>query len=341
MRRLAHDVLSVASAPESARSQAVARYTFQNILGQSRAIRSAVNLAQTAARNDLPVVLSGESGTGKELFAQAIHSAGSRRGGPFIAVNCGSIPAALCEAELFGYEAGAFTDACRAGRQGKFEHASGGTIFLDEVSELPPPAQTALLRVLQEHEVVRLGGSTPRPIDIRVLAATNRPLEHEIRAGGFRSDLYYRLNVLTIAIPPLRERREDVAVLAREFLAIAEAEVGRSGLTFSEQALAALGAHAWPGNVRELCNVVLRSAATAPGNLIELRDLVLESELGLRVTETVGERRVITLAGDSVQRESLLSALEASSWNISRAAESLSVSRQTLYRWLRKHDITR
>ena len=223
------------------RAQPSARYEFSRILGRSPPIQRAIELAKTAARNSLPVVLYGESGTGKELFAQAIHSASDRRGERFVAVNCGSIPAQLVEAELFGYESGTFTGARRDGNPGRFEDADGGTLFLDEVSELPLQAQTALLRVLQEREVVRLGGSMPRSVDVRVIAATNKPLEEEIRAKRFRRDLFYRLNVFFISVPPLRERGdEDLALLAEVFVKEAEMEVQRSGLTLSLAALAAL-----------------------------------------------------------------------------------------------------
>src|SRR5512144_1143942 len=249
------------SARAAARPHRSARYDFSWILGRSPALLRAVELARTAARNTLPVVLYGESGTGKELFAQAIHSASERRGGRFVAVNCGSIPAQLVEAELFGYESGTFTGARREGNAGKFEDADGGTLFLDEVSELPLQAQTALLRVLQEKEVVRLGGSTPRRVDVRVIAASNKPLEEEIRSKRFRRDLFYRLNVFFIAVPPLRERGvEDLALLARVFLEEAAREVQRPGLTLAPAALAALHGHPWPGNVRELKNVLLRAA---------------------------------------------------------------------------------
>jgi transcriptional regulator of acetoin/glycerol metabolism len=326
------------------------RYGFDDVLGESESIRHAVALARLAAKNDLPVVLVGESGTGKELFAQAIHAASSRGDGPFIAVNCGCIPAALLEAELFGYEAGTFTGGRKEGNAGKFEEACGGTLFLDEVSELSAQAQTALLRVLQEREVVRLGGSSPRRVDIRVVAASNKPLVEEIRAGRFRSDLYFRLNVLSIAVPPLRERRSDVAFLARALLRCAQAEVGRTELSFSDEALEALSAYDWPGNVRELRNVVLRSAATAPGTVIGVADLPDE----VKGTEEAAPRAPVVAAGRPAapcpppaaaapdpDREALLRTLEASSWNVARAAQTLQVSRMTLYRWLRKYGIER
>jgi transcriptional regulator of acetoin/glycerol metabolism len=317
-----------------------ARYDFTGILGASDSLRRAIELARVATRNALAVVLLGESGTGKELFAHAIHAGSDRRDGPFVAVNCGSIPSQLMEAELFGYEAGTFTGGRREGNPGRFEDADGGTLFLDEVSELSGPAQTALLRVLQEKEVVRLGGSSPRRVDARLVAATNKPLEEEIRARRFRRDLYYRLNVLTIAVPPLRERSEDIPLLAQTFLAEAEIEVGRRGLALTADAMAALGAHGWPGNVRELRNVILRAAATAPRAEIGPNDLLFEAG----ITES---RQVVT-AGPTLrgavlesEREALLAALEASAWNFARAAQQLGISRMTLYRRLSKCGISR
>ncbi|HEY6002324.1 MAG TPA: sigma 54-interacting transcriptional regulator, partial [Anaeromyxobacter sp.] len=316
----------------------VARYAFEQILGRSEAIGGAIAIARMAARNELPVVLRGESGTGKELFAQAIHSDSSRAGGPFVAVNCGCIPAALLEAELFGYEPGTFTGGRRDGNAGKFEKAAEGTIFLDEVTELPTQAQAALLRVLQEREVVRLGGSSPRRIDTRVIAASNASLADAVRTGRFRADLYYRLNVLPIAIPPLRERREDVALLARAFLKEAEAEVGRSGLSFSDDAVASLEAYPWPGNIRELRNIVLRSAATAATSVIAPADLPPE----VRGARAAGRGPSPGRSeGGELDREALIAALQACEWNVARTAHDLNVSRMTLYRWLRKFQIAR
>jgi transcriptional regulator with PAS, ATPase and Fis domain len=326
-------------------SAPAARYALGQILGASRAVASALELARTAARNDLPVVVEGESGTGKELFAQAIHALSARAGGPFVAVNCGCIPETLVEAELFGYEPGTFTGGRREGNVGKFEKASRGTIFLDEVGELPAQAQAALLRVLQEREVVRLGGCAPRRIDIRVIAATNRSLAQDVRAGRFRADLYFRLAVLPITIPPLRDRREDVALLARAFLSEAEVELGRTGLALAEPALAALEAYAWPGNVRELRNVVLRTAATATASLIELADLPEELRVAGHAPASVAAPappfRTHGGGDSALDREALLAALDASGWNVARTAQALHVSRMTLYRWLTKHQIAR
>jgi transcriptional regulator of acetoin/glycerol metabolism len=321
------------------------RYDLGRILGGSAPVLRAIELARKAARNELPVIVTGESGTGKELFAQAIHAASGRQGGPFVAVNCGAIPAQLVESELFGYEAGTFTGARHEGSAGRFEDADGGTLFLDEVSELPLQAQTALLRVLQEKEVVRLGGSAPRPVDVRIIAATNKPLDEEIREKRFRRDLHYRLNVLSICVPPLRERGEDVELLAQVFLAEAEGEVGRRGLTLTDDALAALRAHPWPGNVRELRNVLLRAAAVAPREEIAAADLLLDpAEPAAPAAEpTAPSARSATLreAVLESEREALLAALGACDWNYARAAQRLGVSRMTFYRRLERCGISR
>jgi sigma-54 dependent transcriptional regulator, acetoin dehydrogenase operon transcriptional activator AcoR len=324
------------------------RYDFDKILGRSEAVGAALKLAHVAASNELPVVLFGESGTGKELFAQAIHAASARASGPFVAVNCGCIPASLVESELFGYEPGTFTGGRKEGKAGKFEEAGQGTLFLDEVNELPAQAQTALLRVLQEREVVRLGSSSPRRVDIRVIAASNRSLPEEIRAGRFRSDLYFRLNVLAISIPPLKDRVADVAPLAGTFLAEAAEQLARPGLELSTSAIRLLEAYAWPGNVRELRNVVLRAAATAKGLVIQPADLPAELRAGEPAPPPVAEARDAARAQPAfeppsagAEREELVQALKGTSWNIARTASLLRVSRMTLYRRLRRLGIVR
>jgi transcriptional regulator of acetoin/glycerol metabolism len=336
-----------------------ARYDFGRILGHSEALRKALDLARTAASNSLPVVLGGESGTGKELFAHAIHCGSLRSGAPFVVVHCGAIPAQLVEAELFGYEPGTFTGGRSTGNPGRFEDADGGTLFLDEVSELAPPAQAALLRVLQEKEVVRLGGSAPRQVDVRIVAASNKPLDEEIRKGRFRRDLYYRLNVLPIAVPPLRHRTEDIGFLAEAFLEEAEQAVGRSGLSLSAAAVAALRAHPWPGNVRELRNVILRASATCSHQEILPEDITLEaapvegSDLQPEPVSLALAPRVpappapspaspkLRDAVDGSERQALLAALEQCGWNFVRTAEQLGISRMTLYRHLARLGIAR
>jgi propionate catabolism operon transcriptional regulator len=275
-----------------------------------------------------------------------------------VAVNCGSIPAQLVEAELFGYEAGAFTGARRDGNAGRFEDADGGTLFLDEVSELPFPAQTALLRLLQEKEVVRLGGSTPRPVNVRVVAATNKPLDQEVRAGRFRNDLYYRLAVLSISVPPLRDRGEDIAALAKVFLAEAEADVGRRNLWMADDAVRALQGHAWPGNVRELKNVILRAAATAPLEQLTAADLVFPASAPPRTPASAPaapeggaiaevspmdglQDPKLHRAVPRLEREALVEVIAACGWNLTRTARQLGISRMTLYRWVNKYGLSR
>ncbi len=315
------------------------RWSFEEILLESASLRVPLEMARVAARNALPVVLFGESGTGKELFAQSIHRASSRAAGPLVAVDCGSIPATLLEAELFGYEAGSFTGARKDGNPGKFEAADGGTLFLDEVSELSPQGQVALLRVLQEREVVRLGGSRGRKVDVRVVAATNKDLKLEVAARRFRQDLFFRLDVISIAIPPLRQRAEDVPMLAQAFLEQAEAEVGRSGLRLSDEAIAALQAYPWPGNVRQLRNVILRVAATAPG--LE----VLASDLPPDVRHPPAAPPPVSLRSaapdESQERLALASELARQGWNVVKTAAELGVSRMTLYRRMQRYGLER
>ncbi len=341
-------ILRVGSPPSGARvpgasEQPPARHELCRIQGESAPLRRALELARTAARNELPVVLCGESGTGKALLARAIHSAGSRRGCPFVSVNCAAIPAQVVEVELFGYDPGTFTGARTEGSPGRLEDAHGGTLFLDEVSELPAPAQAALLRVLQDREIFRIGGSAPRPLDVRVVAASSKPLDAEIGAGRFRRDLYYRLAVLSIAVPPLRDRGDDVALLAQAFLLEAENELGRAGLALGSDALDALRAHGWPGNVRELKNVVLRAAATAAGPQIAARDLRLDGVVTPDRSPASARASSATLRTSMLEseRDALLAALDAASWNVARAAEQLGVSRMTLYRRLQRHGISR
>jgi len=339
---------SAPAAPSaSARQKPVARYAFGNLAGRSDRLRGAITLAEGAAHNDLPVVLQGESGTGKELFAHGIHAASDRAAAPFVAVNCGAIPAPLVEAELFGYEPGTFTGGQKEGRAGKLEEAHGGTLFLDEVTELPLPAQTALLRVLQEGEVTRLGGSRPRRVDVRIVAATNRDLAAEVASGRFRQDLFFRLSVLHLDVPPLRDRVGDVSFLATVFLEEAARRVGRSGLSLSPAALEKLEGHRWPGNVRELKNSIMRAAAVAVTEVIgpdDLRLVDLRPPSAAPAAPPLPSPSSSEVPGDPESgpgKEELVAALEACGWNIARTATTLGVSRMTLYRRLRRFGITR
>ncbi|HHY33219.1 MAG TPA: sigma 54-interacting transcriptional regulator [Firmicutes bacterium] len=251
---------------------AQARFTFDDIVGESPSLQEAVRLAKAASRTDSRVLLCGESGTGKDLFAQAIHNASARKDGPFVAINCGAVPTELIESELFGYEEGAFTGARRGGKPGKFELAEGGTLFLDEVESMPLEMQVKLLRALADDQVMRIGGTEMIPINVRIIGATNRNLADEVRAGRFREDLYYRLNVVNVSIPPLRQRREDIPLLVRHFLdrhgfGASCGPHARGGtdpkFAISPDALEALKKYEFPGNVRELQNVLERAAIAA------------------------------------------------------------------------------
>ncbi|MFS2218539.1 sigma 54-interacting transcriptional regulator [Telluria sp. Tellsp104] len=282
------------------------------------------------ARVDAPVLIWGESGSGKELTAQAIHAQSARARGPFVPVNCGAMPPNLIQSELFGYERGAFTGAARA-RAGLIESAHGGTLFLDEIGDLPKDLQANLLRFLQEKTICRLGSTRALRVDVRVIAASHVQLQRAVAGGHFREDLYYRLAVLPITVPALRERREDVVTLAEHFFHLYADERSPRLTGFSNRAVAALLDHAWPGNVRELINRVRRALVMADGRLVTPQDLGLESA------------RVTTAALDDVrartERLALRECLQRSGRNVSRAARELGVSRTTLYRLLSKHGI--
>jgi transcriptional regulator of acetoin/glycerol metabolism len=253
-------------------SGAQARMSFANVVGRSPTLLEAVRLARIATEGTSTVLLCGETGTGKEIFAQSIHSGGARADGPFVAINCAAIPRELISSELFGYEGGAFTGADRHGRPGKFELAHGGTLFLDEIGDMPRDLQTSLLRAIETHSVVRVGGQNVTPVDVRIIAATHKDLAEEVRLGNFRSDLYFRLNVFTIEIPPLRARHGDVPLLVRYVLEQLSTRLGRA-LGIEAEALAALEAYQWPGNVRELENTIERAVYVAERAVIALRDL--------------------------------------------------------------------
>jgi DNA-binding NtrC family response regulator len=295
------------------------QYDLCGIVFASDAMERAVELACRVARADVRVLITGPNGAGKERIAHIVHANSAHRAGPFVAVNCGAIPAELIEAELFGAEAGAFTGAGRA-RAGRFETADGGTLFLDEIGELPLAGQVKLLRVLESGHYEMLGSSRTRSSQTRILSATNADLPALIREGRFREDLYYRLNVIEIAVPPLAERAADIIPLARHFLG--------GGLTLSEEAAGALQAHEWPGNVRELRNSIERAKLLARDQVVGAADLNLP-----------GAPRSVVRESEQLSREVLEATLREAGGNISRAAQSLGLSRQALYRRMERFNL--
>ncbi len=304
----------------------------KRIVTASEAMLKVCRTVERLASTNITVLLAGESGTGKEALARALHELGPRSAGPFVAINCGAIPENLLESELFGHERGAFTGAV-ARNIGKIESANKGTLFLDEIGDLPQPLQVKLLRFLQEQTIERIGGRQSITVDVRVVSATNQSLEDQVEQGRFRSDLFYRLNAVTVRIPPLRERSGDPLLLARYFLARFNKEFSRALKGFSEEAIAAIGSHPWPGNVRELENRMKRAVVMADGRLIEAPDLELAAppapamELDLRAARFRAEREVLQMA------------LARSNGTLSAAARLLGISRPTLYGLLDAHGI--
>lgn len=305
-------------------------YSFDGIVGKSRKMQEVFALMQQAAESNITVLIRGESGTGKELVAKSIHFNSRRKSGPFVAVDCAAIPETLIESELFGHERGAFTGASSR-RIGKFESANGGTIFLDEIGEMQPALQAKLLRVLQEREIQRVGGTTNVDIDIRVVAATNKDLEAAVKAGEFREDLFYRIAAFPMEIPPLRDRSEDVALLAEHFLKEHATIIGKSIGEISNDALQLLVSHDWPGNVRELENAMERAV------LLEETAVLQETSLPTRIH---GERPNLTteiIPLEEVEKQSLIHALEVTDNSITKAAHALGISRATIHRKLKQY----
>jgi DNA-binding NtrC family response regulator len=319
-------------------------WRFESLIGAGPAMQRVFETIRKVAETDLTVLVRGESGTGKELVAQALHQRSPRRTRPFVAVNCAAISRELVESELFGHEKGAFTGA-DARRAGRFEAAHGGTILLDEIGDMPPETQAKVLRVLQERRFERVGGPRPVEVDVRVVAATHRDLEQEVRRGRFREDLYYRLKVVEVELPPLRERPEDVPALAAHFLAALAARLGRPPKPLAPAALARLARHPWPGNVRELRNVVEQAAVLASGPTIEEEDLRLPAGDGARARAAEGgEGRFSDArfadarrqAVESFERRFLLAALRANGGNVSRTALAIGMVRQSLQQKIRE-----
>jgi len=302
------------------------------ILGTSAPIVKLKEQIALAAPTNGWVLISGENGTGKEMVAKQLHLQSKRAAGPFVEVNCAAIPEELIESELFGHEKGAFTGAI-AQKRGKFELAHGGTIFLDEIGDMSLRTQKKILRILQEHKFERVGGSDTIEVDVRVIAATNKSLEREIQDGKFREDLYYRLNVIPFQVPPLRERREDIALLARAFATEFCAESGVPEKVFAPRALALLAAHAWPGNVRELRNVIERLVLMTPGARIRPEDLPDEVRGGVRTSDITGAS--LEDARREFERRFLTARLQEHGGSITRTAEAIGMARESLSRKLR------
>jgi two-component system NtrC family response regulator len=314
--------------------QLIAGDSFEGMLGTSPQMRPIFDIIRKVATSDAPVLILGESGTGKEMVAKAIHQRSNNKEGPFVAINCSAIPETLLESELFGHEKGAFTGA-HMQRKGRIETASAGTLFLDEIGEIPLPLQVKLLRFLQEQTIERIGGRQAIHIDTRVVAATNADLKKSMAAGTFREDLFYRLAVVQVALPPLRERANDVRLLAQYFLNRFAAQANKPNLSFDQDAIRALNRHTWPGNVRELENCVRRAAIMTEGRRVTAADLELNSS-GMGAN-------IVTLkdAREAVERQMVQQSLKKHGGKIAPSAAELGLSRPTLYELMEKLGISK
>lgn len=312
------------------------RFGFENIIGVSNQLKEVFETIRQAAPSKATVLIQGQSGTGKELIARAIHQQSPRRNKPFVAVHCASLAESLLESELFGHEKGAFTGAISQ-RPGRFELADGGTLFLDEISEVSSQLQVKLLRVLQERTFERLGGTKTLQVDVRLIASTNKKLETLVQEGNFREDLYYRLKVISIHLAPLRERKEDIPLLVKEFLNEFSIENNKKNLTLSPKALEILNLYSWPGNVRELRNCIESMVVLVRGNTLTPKDIPLHIRESLSPASVELEKGV-TL--EEAEKKLILAALKESSDNKSLAAKALGISRRTLHRKLKEYKIT-
>jgi DNA-binding NtrC family response regulator len=317
------------------------RHSFSSIIGRSKGMQEVFELIRLVADSDASVLIHGESGTGKEMVASAIHFNSGRRSKPYIRVSCASLPESLIESELFGYEKGAFTGASER-RIGRFEAASSGTLFLDEIGELPLSFQVKLLRVLQERQIERLGSNRPIDVDVRFVSASLRPLEEEIAAGRFREDLYFRVNTVAIHLPPLRERREDISLLAQAFLVEFSRERQREIEGFSDEVIRLFEAHSWPGNVRELRNVVERAVLFCRGPLVTVDELpaALRGEESGTPGPATGRVEPLQRAVERAEAEAIQAALQSTGGRRAEAAELLGISRKTLWEKIKNLDIS-
>ena len=315
------------------------------IIGESAPIQKIKDTITKIAATSSRVLITGENGTGKELVARSIHSQSRRASKPFVDVNCAAIPAELLESELFGHEKGAFTGAVKQ-RIGKFEQADGGTLFLDEIGDMSPDAQAKVLRALQENKITRVGGSENIEVDVRVISATNKDLQKAISDGEFREDLFHRLSVIPIHIPPLRERKEDIPLLARQFLFdLGEEDIVFANKTFSDEAISALKEHSWSGNIRELQNVVERLAILSAEDEIDAEDvrrLVVGNQSSEKVvSELINDLESFQAFKEEAEKLFLVKKLEKYNWNISATAEAIEIRRSHIYNKLKKYDIER
>ena len=310
-----------------------ALYTFDKIIGENKEFLNTIIYAKEISNSPSTVLITGESGTGKEVFAQAIHNESYRRNAPFVAINCGAIPKDLIESELFGYEDGAFTGAIKGGRQGKFELADGGTLFLDEIGEMPLDMQIKLLRILENGNLFRIGGTREIQVDVRIIAATNRDIKKSIMNGQFRKDLFYRLNVLPLNLLPLRQRKDDIPLLIDYFIEIKSSKLGKNPVRLSDDLMKEMSNYSWQGNVRELENTVERIINSQNSKLWQIADTNKSIDEEFTITENISL--------EAIEKAHIEKIIEKCNGNISRAAEILGIGRNTLYRKLKKYDICR
>lgn len=305
---------------------------FEEIIGASSKMIEVFKTIKKIATPDVTVLITGDSGTGKEMVAKAVHRQSLRKDNPFVTINCGAIPETLLESELFGHEKGAFTDAY-AQKKGKFEYANGGTVFLDEIGELPLSLQVKLLRFLQDHQIERIGGKEPISLDLRIIAATNKPLEKEVQTENFREDLYYRLSVINIHLPPLKDRGDDVIILANAMLNIFSKEYNKTNLSYSHRSILKLKEYNWPGNVRELENKVKRAVIMCQSKRITPTDL------GFSPSDELKKPFSLQAIREKAEKEAIIDALNTNDWNVSNAAKYINVSRTTLYGLIEKYKL--
>jgi PAS domain S-box-containing protein len=315
------------------------KYSFETMIGVSKAFSDVKRIAQKASRSEMSVLLTGETGTGKEVFASAIHYSSDRKKQPFIRINCAAIPADLLESELFGYAEGSFTGAMKGGKKGKFELADKGSIFLDEIGDMPLAMQSKILRVLQEKEIEKVGSYATTSVDVRVIAATNKNLEEKVRNKTFREDLYYRLNVINIEIPPLRERVEDIPLFAAYFLKELNKKY-KTDIRLSPEVSQKLQEYSWPGNIRELNNIIGRAYSLVDDEIILAAHLPASILTKFHLQSRVSSHRNLNILVDDFEREIIISFLEKNDYNCAKTAEELGIHRTTLYNKIDKLGIS-